>query len=61
MAQRWEDWQSAVGSVGILLPNQSAKYMDSEGRELPAGEVGELWIKGPNVFKGLLIIGLGSC
>lgn len=50
--QKWSDWQSSVGSVGLLLPNQTAKYMNAEEKEVPAGQVGELWVKGPNVFKG---------
>ena len=37
-----------------MLPNQTAKYMSPEGTEVPIGEPGELWIKGPNVFKGYL-------
>ncbi|KAL8960880.1 MAG: hypothetical protein Q9183_005391, partial [Haloplaca sp. 2 TL-2023] len=52
--QPWEDWDHTIGSVGKLLPNQLAKYMAPDERELPVGEVGELWIKGPNVFKGYL-------
>ena len=28
--------------------------MDAEENEVPAGQTGELWIKGPNVFKGYL-------
>jgi long-subunit acyl-CoA synthetase (AMP-forming) len=52
--QPWSDWDKMIGSVGKLLPNQTAKYMDEEGNEVPAGETGELWIKGPNVFKGYL-------
>jgi len=43
-----------IGSVGRLLSNQTAKYMSPEEKEVPAGEVGELWIKGPNIFKGYL-------
>jgi len=35
-----------------MLPNQTAKYMSPDERELPVGETGELWIKGPNIFKG---------
>lgn len=37
-----------------MLPNQTAKYMSPEETEVPVGEPGELWIKGPNVFKGYL-------
>jgi 4-coumarate--CoA ligase len=53
-SQRWEDWQSTIGSVGLLLPNQTAKYMSAEEKEVSAGETGELWIKGPNIFMGYL-------
>jgi len=52
--QPWEDWQKTVGSVGRLLPNQTAMYMSPEGNEVPAGQTGELWVKGPNVFLGYL-------
>jgi acyl-CoA synthetase (AMP-forming)/AMP-acid ligase II len=52
--QPWEDWNKTIGSVGTLLPYQTAKYMSPDEKEMPVGEVGELWIKGPNVFKGYL-------
>ncbi|CAN9410606.1 unnamed protein product [Alternaria alternata] len=52
--QPWEDWNKTIGSVGKLLPYQTAKYMSAEEKEMAVGEVGELWIKGPNVFKGYL-------
>ena len=50
--QPWETWNTAIGSVGRLLPNQTAKYMSPSGEEVPIGEEGELYIKGPNVFLG---------
>ncbi|OBT61985.1 hypothetical protein VE03_08661 [Pseudogymnoascus sp. 23342-1-I1] len=53
-SQPWDSWRSFVGSVGILLANQSIKYMSEDGDEPLAGETGELWIKGPNVFRGYL-------
>src|SRR5690606_20548522 len=28
------------------------RVVDENGRDVPAGQVGELWIKGPNVVKG---------
>ena len=47
-----ELWESTVGSVGRLLSNQTAKYVSVNEKEVPVGEVGELWVKGPNVFAG---------
>ncbi len=42
-----------VGSVGMPLPGVSARIVDPETEApLPAGEVGEVQIKGPHVFKG---------
>lgn len=56
-SQRWEDWREYIGSVGRLMPNMEAKYMTmpedgSEPREVATGEVGELSVRGPNVFLG---------
>ncbi|PSK55337.1 4-coumarate--CoA ligase-like 7 [Elsinoe australis] len=52
--QPWEDWHATIGSVGKLLPNMTAKYMSPEEKEMQVGEVGELWMKGPNIFMGYL-------
>ncbi|KAH9818582.1 putative 4-coumarate--CoA ligase 1 [Teratosphaeria destructans] len=52
--QPWDLWHSTVGAVGTLLPNMTAKYMSPEEKELPKGETGELWVKGPNIFMGYL-------
>ena len=44
-----------AGSIGFLIPNTEAKYVDPEsGKELGVGETGELWIRGPQVMKGYL-------
>lgn len=50
--QPWALWYDTIGSVGTLLPNQTAKYIGPDEKEVSAGEAGELWIKGPNIFKG---------
>jgi len=43
------------GSVGLLLPNSTAKIVDpASGRLLNVDEEGELWIRGPHVMKGYL-------
>ena len=52
--QPWAQWRDTMGSVGRMLPNQTAKYMSEDEKEVPIGQVGELWIKGPNIFKGYL-------
>ncbi|KAI0204000.1 hypothetical protein F4808DRAFT_416582 [Astrocystis sublimbata] len=48
------DWKRHNGSSGKLLPNIEAKIVNLEGTELPSGQEGELWVKGPNVFPGYL-------
>ncbi len=39
-------------SVGLPLPCAQVIVVDDEGREVPRGEVGEIWIGGPMVVKG---------
>jgi long-chain acyl-CoA synthetase len=46
------DYLAKPDSVGPPVPVVTVKVVDPDGREVPLGEVGELWIKGPNVVKG---------
>jgi acyl-CoA synthetase (AMP-forming)/AMP-acid ligase II len=39
-------------SVGLAAPGVEMMVVDEQGRELPPGEVGEIWIAGPHVVKG---------
>ena len=39
-------------SVGLPVPVVRLKIVDEQGREVTQGEVGEILIKGPNIFKG---------
>ncbi len=39
-------------SVGLPCPGATIIAMDDDGREAPAGEVGELWIRSGSVIKG---------
>jgi len=47
-----DDYLTHPDSVGTPVPICDLKTVDPAGEELPAGEVGELWIRGPNVVKG---------
>lgn len=39
-------------SVGPAIPGVELRLVDREGRDVPEGDVGELWARGPNVMKG---------
>jgi len=43
------------GSLGRVVPGYEAKICDDEGRELPDGELGSLWIRGESVGKGYFL------
>jgi len=42
------------GSIGLSIPEFSARIVDKNGDDVPQGEIGELIIKGPGVMKGYL-------
>ena len=46
------DYVRKPDSVGVPVPVVDVKVVDPLGEALPVGEIGELWIKGPNVVKG---------
>jgi len=39
-------------SVGKILPGVEVQLVGSDQKPVPDGEVGELWVRGPNVMKG---------
>ena len=41
-------------SAGPSMPNFDVKCVDDDGKAVPQGEVGELWVKGSSVIKGYL-------
>ncbi len=48
----YEGGEREPGTVGYALPRISVRICDGKGKPVPAGEVGVLEVKGPNVFKG---------
>jgi len=40
------------GTVGQPLPGVSVRVVDDEGRETPVGTIGNVQVRGPNVFSG---------
>ncbi|QEA12129.1 malonate--CoA ligase [Comamonas flocculans] len=40
------------GTVGFPLPGTELRVVDDDGKPLPAGEIGNIEVRGPNVFKG---------
>ena len=43
-----------VGSVGKVLDGVQVRLVDENGEDALAGDSGEIWVKGPNVFHGYL-------
>ncbi|MGD8795700.1 MAG: malonyl-CoA synthase [Thiohalophilus sp.] len=46
------DGERIAGTVGMPLPGVSARIVDDNGKPVAKGEVGQLQVKGGNVFKG---------
>jgi long-chain acyl-CoA synthetase len=52
IAQAHTDEPRRDTSVGRVFPGIEVKFVDGDRNPVPAGEVGELWVRGPNVMKG---------
>jgi malonyl-CoA/methylmalonyl-CoA synthetase len=46
------DGERRAGTVGLPLPGVSVRVVKSDGTECGTGEIGDIQVKGPNVFKG---------
>lgn len=44
-------WERKPRSAGVLSPIVEFRTVDEQGRELPRGEVGEIWLKSPTIIK----------
>jgi long-chain acyl-CoA synthetase len=47
-----QDYADKPDSVGPAAPVCDVKVVNEAGEQLAAGELGELWVRGPNVVKG---------
>jgi len=47
-----EDYELRPLSCGPAHPINDVRVVDANGQDVPLGEVGELWIRGPNVIVG---------
>ena len=48
------DGERKPGTVGLPVPGQTIRIVDTAGRAVPDGHPGEVVIKGPNVMRGYL-------
>jgi long-chain acyl-CoA synthetase len=47
-----DDFVKRPRSTGRAVPILKVKVADPQGRELPRGEIGEIWFHGPNLIRG---------
>jgi fatty-acyl-CoA synthase len=47
-----EDSRRKLGSIGKPMMHTEVRLVAADGRDVPDGEVGELWFRGPHVSKG---------
>jgi acyl-CoA synthetase (AMP-forming)/AMP-acid ligase II len=52
IAQTRLEFPSPANSVGPVVPGVEVKLMGGDGQIVKEGEVGEVWVRGPNVMKG---------
>ena len=41
-----------IGTIGVPVPNTEVRIVNDDGEDMPLGEAGELWARGPQVMKG---------
>ncbi|MEO5679356.1 MAG: AMP-binding protein [Acidimicrobiales bacterium] len=46
------DGNPRPGSVGVPLPGVEVRLVDEDGEDALAGDPGQVWVRGPNVFAG---------
>ncbi|WP_313801476.1 FadD3 family acyl-CoA ligase [Sphingobium sp.] len=54
MTQQGDDAETVAHTCGYPLPGIEVRCVDGEGRDLPSGQAGELWVRGHAVMRGYL-------
>ncbi|MGW8204727.1 FadD3 family acyl-CoA ligase (plasmid) [Sphingomonas bisphenolicum] len=54
MTRQGDDAETVAHTCGYPLPGTEVRCVDEAGRDLPSGQAGELWIRGPSVMQGYL-------
>jgi long-chain acyl-CoA synthetase len=44
----------SIGTVGLPVPSTEVSIRDDQGRAVALGEMGEVWVRGPQVMQGYL-------
>jgi long-chain acyl-CoA synthetase len=47
-----DDYVKRPRSTGRAVPTMQVKVADAEGCEVPRGDIGEIWFRGPNLIRG---------
>lgn len=54
VTMNWPSGGRPLGSCGLPVPGLAVRLVDGTGADVPAGEEGELIVRGPNVMQGYL-------
>jgi acyl-CoA synthetase (AMP-forming)/AMP-acid ligase II len=54
MTRQGDDAETVARTAGYPLPGIEVRCVDEDGRDLPPGEAGELWVRGHAVMQGYL-------